>query len=370
MKILYYSAAEEIGGAEIYLEQLIQGLDSQRFHITLLASATPKIEPWLVRLQPRLDRIIKTEAGKFHQPGFLKRLVNYFNQADVLHLNLGNPVGYKSALLAARLSRTKRQVATIHLAGTYPQPESIKQVVSRKALKFFYKSIDSIITVSEANRKQLTNYFELFRDKIHVIHNGVQVDKYIMDENPEKSRILLNFPIQKKLVVVVGRLHEQKGHSYLIHAARKIIDTLPACHFVFVGDGELRDSLQKEIGQLGLNDYFTFSGFRTDIPRILNAIDLFVLPSLDEGLPLVLLEAMAAGKPVIATNVGGVAELVQNNQTGIIIQPGRVDEIASAIINLLKSDKQMKMFGNQAHEYVLQNFSQEMMQKKTYENYE
>ncbi|MBN2088568.1 glycosyltransferase family 4 protein, partial [candidate division KSB1 bacterium] len=291
-------------------------------------------------------------------------------QADVLHLNLGNAVGYKAALLAARFSRAKRQMATVHLAGSYPQPESIKQLVSKNALKFFYSSIDRIITVSEANRKQLTNYFELPDHKIQVIYNGVSVEKYLMSESVEKSRILLKLPVEKKLVVIVGRLHEQKGHIYLIRAARKIIDAIPDCHFIIVGDGALRESLQKLINELNLTTSFTFLGFRTDIPRILNAIDLFILPSHDEGLPLVLLEAMAAGKPVIATAVGGVAELVQNKRTGILIPPGEVDAIVLSVVDLLKSDEQMRWLGNQAREYVLDNFSHEKMLKKTYENYE
>ncbi len=369
-KILYYSAGEEIGGAEIYLEQLIQGLNSEQFHISLLTTGSSSIEPWLTRLQPMLDQIIRIKKGKFFQPAYLSQLVRYFNEADVLHLNLGNAVGYKVALFAAGSSRARRQIATIHLAGSYPQPEHVKQRVARKALKYFYKNIDKIITVSEANQRNLTNYYELPAQKIQVIHNGISVEKYTTNESSEKSRTLLNFPISKKIIAVVGRLHEQKGHIYLIRAAQKIIDNIPDCHFIFVGDGELRESLQKLVGDLELTAYFTFVGFRTDIPRILNAIDLFILPSLDEGLPLVLLEGMAAGKPVIATDVGGVAELVQNNRSGVLIPSGQVEAIVNSVVNIFQLKGLMKRIGIQAHDFVINNFSHENMLKKTYENYE
>lgn len=369
-KILYYNAGEEIGGAEVYLEQLIMWLDPQRFHISLLTTTSSEIEPWLRRLQPKLDQIIRIKTGKFFQPVYLNQLMKYFNMASVLHLNFGNAVGYKAALLASRFSYAKRQIATIHLAGSYPQPESIKQKLAKKTLKYFYQNIDRIITVSEANRKQLTKYYELPDHKIQVIHNGISSEKFIINESIEKSRVLLNFPIEKKLIAVVGRLHQQKGHVYLIKAAKEIIKVIPDCHFVFVGDGELRESLQKLITDIALTNYFTFSGFQIEIPRILNAIDLFILPSLDEGLPLVLLEAMAAGKPVIATDVGGVAELVQNNRTGVLIPSGRVDVIVNAVVQLLKSKDQMNTLGIQARHFVTTYFNHENMLKKTYENYE
>jgi glycosyltransferase involved in cell wall biosynthesis len=288
----------------------------------------------------------------------------------VLHLNLGNAVGYKVALFATRISHARRQITTIHLAGSYPQPERVKQKIARKTLKYFYKNIDKIITVSDANRKQLTNYYELPDHKIQVIHNGISPEKYIINESSEKSRALLNFPISKKLIAIVGRLHEQKGHIYLIKAAQKIVAIIPDCHFIFVGDGELRESLQKLVGELALTAYFTFLGFRTDIPRILNAIDLFILPSLDEGLPLVLLEAMAAGKPVIATDVGGVAELVQSNRSGVLIPSGQVEAIVNSVVTLFQSKGLMKAFGIQARDFVTNYFSHENMLKKTYENYE
>jgi glycosyltransferase involved in cell wall biosynthesis len=138
------------------------------------------------------------------------------------------------------------------------------------------------------------------------------------------------------LVGAVARLEEQKGLRYLIEAARSVLDQGQEVHFVVVGDGPLRPALQGMINELGLDRHISLLGRRDDMSNIYASLDLLVMPSLDEGLPMVLLEAMGAGVPVIATPVGAVPRLLHDGETGLLVEPRDVAGLRDAILTMLR----------------------------------
>jgi glycosyltransferase involved in cell wall biosynthesis len=192
--------------------------------------------------------------------------------------------------------------------------------------------------------------------KVRVIHNGVDVAKF---KSARNDRIRL-FPDagDGKLVVLVGNMHtDVKGHPWLIASAATVREQFPNTRYVLVGDGEQRSSFERQARDLGVMHNFLFLGRRSDIPEILASCDIAVLPSRAEGLPNAVLEYMAAGLPVIASRVGGNAELVQDGVTGILVPA----EDWAALLKLLSEPSLARRLGQAGREFTVQNFSFERL---------
>jgi len=162
------------------------------------------------------------------------------------------------------------------------------------------------------------------------------------------------------VVGVVARLHPQKGHEYLIKAARVLADKFKDLKIVLVGDGELRAELEQAVVEAGLSETFIFLGFRSDVRDLLSMFDIFVLPSLYEGLPNVILEAMATNLPVVATSVDGTVELVDDGETGYLVPPRDPGALVAKIGNLLESADLRRQFGRAGRKKVEEQYSLEL----------
>ncbi|MFX0197534.1 MAG: glycosyltransferase family 4 protein, partial [Candidatus Hodarchaeota archaeon] len=205
--------------------------------------------------------------------------------------------------------------------------------------------------------------------KTMTIQYGVDTGKFY----PIRGRTIrdeLGISKEARVLGTVARFTEQKGHQYLIDAAPKIVSAFPDVYFVFVGDGPLRSELHFKVHQLGLDSQVLFLGFRSDVRDLLNAFDVFVLPSLYEGLPNVVLEAMACGKPVIATEVDGTPEAVVQGETGILVPTQDSEALANAIIELLGDRRKVEEMGRRGRERVEMKFSLDSEINKFVELYE
>jgi glycosyltransferase involved in cell wall biosynthesis len=199
-------------------------------------------------------------------------------------------------------------------------------------------------------------------DKLVTIHNGINVERFSIDLSPEAKRNLrqeLGLESDSLIILTVARLHAQKGHTYLIEAIPHIVRAFPQARFLFVGDGELKGKLTVQVEKAGLSDYVLFLGVRKDVPQLLAISDLFVLPSLWEGLPNAVLEAMAAGVPVIATNVEGAPELIVHEKTGLLVPPADPTALEQAIQRLLIDESSRTSMSKAARERVEYKFSQD-----------
>lgn len=172
-------------------------------------------------------------------------------------------------------------------------------------------------------------------DRIRCIYNGVDLARFSPRKPPLGLRRSLGLPEEGPVVVSVGRLVAFKGYSYLLEAARRVQDAMPGIHWVLVGDGELRIELQAQCRSLGLESQVHFTGWREDIPEILALAELFVLPSLAEHFGRVVIEAMAMAKAVVATDAGGVPEIVIPGETGLLVPTAQPKALAEAILSLL-----------------------------------
>ena len=265
--------------------------------------------------------------------------------------------GYKSIIMGWYVAK-KLNIPFLVFSRGYTSEDikvSFYEWLERKVLH----KVTGIIYVSEGQKNKLHS-LGVYGQNEWVVHNAIEIPEYeekkvkIIKKNIYKE---LSIPENNKLVVTAGRLSPEKGHHYLIDAISKTNHELENITFVICGDGVNRRRLQDQAKKLHVDNKCMFVGFRRDMDKIYQAMDLFILPSLTEGLPNVILESFSYMKPVIATKVGGVPELVHNNKNGILIDAANTDQLADAIINCLKSDERMKALGEAGLRTVQENFT-------------
>jgi glycosyltransferase involved in cell wall biosynthesis len=203
------------------------------------------------------------------------------------------------------------------------------------------------------------------KGKSVVIHNGVDADKFSTGDDNIEFKIKLKKENDTIIIGSIGRLHYQKGYEYLIEASVSILKNYPQAKFVLIGEGELRDSLEFSAKKKGVYNSFIFLGNQTEIPELLKQIDIFVLPSLWEGLPLVLLEAMASKKPIVATDVNGITEIIHSEEEGILVPSKNSAALSSAILRLLKNDELRERIASKGYIKVMNEFHLNKMIEKT-----
>ncbi|MDI6827212.1 MAG: glycosyltransferase, partial [Armatimonadota bacterium] len=206
--------------------------------------------------------------------------------------------------------------------------------------------------------------------KITCIHNGVDVSRY-MKQNGANLRQELCIENDGRVVGMVANFRPAKDYELAIRAADIVIKRIPRTHFIFAGDGvdKTAEPILKLQALLGMNGNVFLLGFREDIPNILSTLDLFILASKVEGLPVSVIEAMAAGLPVVASNVGGMAELVDEGVTGFLVPPGDCNKFAERIMDILLNFELAKSMGTAGKLKAIKNFSLEAMTKAYYSLY-
>jgi glycosyltransferase involved in cell wall biosynthesis len=274
------------------------------------------------------------------------------DEIDVVHAH-----GYKAdfyALLAGRLAEVP-VTATCH--NWLGESLSMRAYgwLDRYLLRFF----DGVAAVSQSVAEQLRYSGALQRGR--VIPNGVPtrgggIESLLADQIRTGHRIVVGS---------VGRLSAEKGTSVFIEAASRICPDFPQVRFVVVGDGPLRSSLEARVRELGMATQFFFAGERNDVDQIYRLFDIYVLPSFQEGMPMALLEAMAAGLPTVATKVGGVPDLVSDRSVGLLVEPGDAETLAAGIRDLLNDQSQRERMGR-----VEEHFSAATMARNYAELYE
>ena len=276
---------------------------------------------------------------------------------DLVHAH-----GYKAdfyALLATRMAKAPVTATCHNWLGESGTMRAYARL-DRYLLRFF----DGIAAVSESVAEQLGQ--ARVRQRVHVIPNGVP-----MPCSGSRSTFADQIRMGDRIVVgTVGRLSSEKGASFLIEAAAKICPDFPRAFFVLVGDGPMRSALEARVRELGMEGQFLFTGQRHDVQQIYRAFDIFVLPSLEEGMPMALLEAMAAGLPVVATKVGGVPDIVNDPSVGTLVDPGDANAIATGIRDLLSDRSRREEIGSKGRKRVEESFSAAAMARRYVELYQ
>jgi glycosyltransferase involved in cell wall biosynthesis len=363
VKVLYLITELNVGGAERVVQRLATQLSKHRYDVLvaclydpgavadeITAAGVPVVNLGMrgkrdLRVVWRLFRLLRDER--------IQILHSHLFHANLLAVPIG------------RVSKTPVIIVTRHNSDIYG---ARRELVNRSLRGL----CDAIVVVSGKVREVELQRAATDPSKIIVIPNGVHVEAFSeanlakLDTLRQAWRIQSNAPV----IGTVASFQEYKGHAVLIDATVQILEQFPHTKVLLVGDGPLRSQMENKVNALALSDTIIFTGVRQDVRDILPLLDLFVLPSLSEGLPVSILEAMAASRPVVATYVGGVPEAVVDRVTGLLVPPGDPTALVQAIVHLLDDPDLRQQMGQAGRERVLQHFTVERMVERTQDLYE
>jgi glycosyltransferase involved in cell wall biosynthesis len=231
----------------------------------------------------------------------------------------------------ARLAGVPVVVASVHYLDQVPKRSRYGVIYDNFHMLF----ADRIVAVAEAVRQARIKKWGNPGSKITTIPNAVDVGCRLDPAQIEAKKDELGLPHNAPLVGSIANLLPIKGQSYLVIAAAEVIKSLPECRFLIAGDGPCREALEQQINDLGIADNFHLLGYRNDAREIMQVLDVFCLSSIAEAMPITILEAMAFGKPVVTTDVGGCSELVVNGETGLVVPACDPSSLARALLEIL-----------------------------------
>jgi len=342
-------------GAGMYYLNTIPVFDKRKFNVILCVL---REEDYLIKLfKDKEVNICILGRGKF-SPLTLVDIIRITKEEQI---HLIHAHGYGAANFG-RLAGMIRGIPTIVHAHDDDRYYPSYQRVADRLLRNY---TNRAIAVSESVKESCINKRNISKDKIFVIHNGIPLQDFVMPEGErvQKERNRLGIGSDFKVVGTVAKLREEKGTQYFIESAVKVLEIFPKTNLLIAGDGPLMEELKILSEKLGLGNRVLFAGFRDDIPAILSIIDIFVIPSITEGSPLALLEAMAMGKPIVATNVGGIVEILRDGETGLLVPSKDPEAIAEKIVHLLRNEAESRKLGLRAREEVEKYDIQSHVQK-------
>jgi len=374
MRVLQIIEATGAGVAR-HVVDLSEGLAKHGLEVHLVYSPLRMDRIWiegLVRLREAGVQIWKVpmrRAPHFSDIGALGAILGYLQKAGPFHIVHGHSSkggGMARLLKLIRTGKHKVVYTPNALITMNPQLDFWKKKIYALIEKFLAHKTDAFIAVS---KKEAQEAFRLGypESKIHLIYNGVHLN-YTSSKTRNEVRVELSLNSQDLVVGFVGRFSQQKAPDILLEAFARVAPAFSNAKLVMVGDGPLKESLANRIRILGLENRVIFPGFIEG--RIaMRAFDVFVLSSLYEGFPYVILEAMAEGIPVVTTSVGGVEEAIVDGENGFVIPVKSVDDLTRALFELLKSEGLREKFGKRSRERV-RRFSVEEMVNATLRVYQ
>lgn len=344
-----------LGGAEIMVENLTTTLINKKIDVCIV-SLYNNSSPITKRLESQGVKIYYLNKVKGLDIKIIYKLIKLFlkEKPTVIHTHLyAMPYG----IAAAFLSRIPQRVHTIH---SIPTKEVGK--MNRKINYYLYKYFKvKPIAISPLIKKEVAKEYSINKDKVFMIENGIMLRSNF---NKEKYKDKKEFKI-----IHVGSFKKAKNHFQLLKSFKIVNDTFPNTRLELIGSGALENSIRNLVSDLSLTESVDFLGEKENVYEYLYKSDVFVLPSLWEGMPIALLEAMDAGMPIVATAVGGIPDMLKDQESAFLVQNNEM-EIANAIMLFIKNDNMRMKMGAAANEAV-KSFSSDIMAtkyKKVYEN--
>lgn len=362
-QILHFIGGGEMGGAEELLLTLMKLLDKERYEAHLICLCQGPFAE-LAR-QYGFQAAVIPMRHKFDL-STIKPIRQYLreNKIDLVHTH-----GVRANLVARTAAKKEGLpvVTTFHSVLRYDYDKASKALMAKYLTMATNRHTDKFIAISRAIRNEVLE-MGVSDDRITVIHNGLDITKYAEPRDPQETRRQLGLNADKYTVAMIARLHPVKGHQYFLQAAREIIDRGINAQFLIIGEGIYREKIQQWIKELDLERVVIMPGYYSPIENIYPVCDLLCVPSLMEGLGMVVLEAMYFQVPVVASDVGGIQEIIEDRKNGLLVQPGDSHGLADAIETLWADKDMVKEFQIQGQQ-TIKNFSQEKMARQIEETY-
>ncbi|MFC1599716.1 glycosyltransferase family 4 protein [Patescibacteria group bacterium] len=359
--VLFYTDTPYAGGAENQMYLLAKFLDKEKYEVKLICSDYKSLGDWAARFEAEGIEVVKLNVFHKHDPRHYVQLKEYIKRepCDLMHIHVWNPASCRYAFMAANKYNLPL-IVTEHDPFELPK---FKKYIKNKLMR----RVQKIVTVSHANEKLMQNLFPELKNYTTTILNGIDATWF--------ESQLLNFSEAKikefreeefdasddtKVILTVAELHERKGLTYLIKAMPTILEKIPNTKLVIVGEGPQRPELEKLIQEKNIK----LLGHRKDIPKLMASANLFVLPSVKEAFGLVILEAMAAWLPVLASNVGGIPEIIEDNVNGFLVEPKDSDALAKKILELFNENFKFEEYIKNAQAILKDKFDAKAMAKQ------
>jgi glycosyltransferase involved in cell wall biosynthesis len=306
---------------------------------------------------------VRVFSRKIRQPwdlGALRKIKRLIEELGVEVLHTHSSVDSWAGALAARWSGVPILVRTRHISVPVKNPRFNR----------LYYFPDAIITAGGHIRRDLLRTHKIPAERVVSIPTGVDTASFFPRPADRKLKKSLGLAEDALVISLVAVLRTQKRHEIVIAAARRVIAAFPRARFLFVGEGPGRERIQKAIAALGLKEFFILTGHRTDIPEILALTEVGVISSSAEGVPQFLLQTLAMAKPVVATRVGGIPEIITPGVDGLLIPPEDPDALAEALLGLLGDPQQCRRLGSAGRELVEREHTLERMGAKVLQVYQ
>jgi glycosyltransferase involved in cell wall biosynthesis len=365
VSVLHFTNSWVRGGVEQHVVTLLRGLERKFFRLHLVCG--PEIAESMRNDLPADVEVLPLALRKPPDLAAAYRLAQMLRErrVDILHSHLffgsrvASPIGW--------LCQIPLVIETPHVREGWRHGAFKSKYVVDRCCGWF---VDRYIAVSHANAAYLKETKSLPASKVVVVQNGCDVKRFSGSTETDLTlKRSLGFQDDDQVLLVPGRLEPQKGHSVLLRALPEIRREFPAIRVICVGDGALRQQLEAQVSESGLQDSVRFVGFQSNMEDWFALGDITVLPSFFEGLPLVAIESLAACRPVVATAVDGTPEVIVKGKTGITVPPGDPASLAEAILQLLRDPKLRFRLGRQGRQFVLDQFTEEQQIQRTQELY-
>jgi glycosyltransferase involved in cell wall biosynthesis len=345
VSVLHIHRSSQIGGSELQMVNLVSNLNRERF---LPIVACPINGPLTIKMRQAGVQVYDVPVRSVLDLKSLQLLIHiiHHEQVRIVHCHLG-PSDILGTL-AAMIGRAPVRLYTKHsIRPTYlTYPSNLERLLAYHLGHYLLtKRVSSVIAVSGAVREALIECEGVPSRKVITVFNGIDSSEYCQFIDRMDARRALGLPIEAQILLCVARLSPEKGQCYLLKAIEHVHGNFPDIHLLLAGDGPSQQELIQQSESLGIKDTVHFLGMRNDIPLLLAASDVLVLPSLYEGFGLAIIEAMFAARPVICTDAGGPREIVQHGITGLLVPPANVNALAKAIKQILNDPAQAAIMG-------------------------
>ncbi|NUN64580.1 glycosyltransferase family 4 protein [Pseudanabaena biceps] len=364
MRVLQLIDDASLGGGQMHVLLLSKYLQLEDIEVEIATEATG----WLVDQAQILG--IPTYAIAISNKLTCQSFQNIyqllkFQKFDVIHTH-GGTAGFWGRLVAASLQNKPKVIHTYHglhylnTTQTKSPQQTIKTAIFQKIDQLLLHITDRVICVCCSDYEKAIAAKVTSPAKTSIVYNGIEIDKFSDPLHKETARKIFDISPTEFIFGNVGRLHEQKGHKYLLQAFSKVADR---ARLLIIGDGDLKDVLIKLADDLQISDRVTFLGARSDIYEFLSAIDVFVMPSLWEGQPIALLEALAIGKPCIISDVDGIPEVITNGVNGYLVKPKNVEGLTQVMNEAINNPEILQQFADAGVNTITEKFLAQNMAK-------
>jgi len=348
--LLFINSITIYGGGEVWMLTVMRELAKRGYKVTLICK--PEAEIIQQANESGIDVLPIRIAGDF-DPFTISEIAGIYRKRkiDIVIANVGKDI--RLAGLAAKF------VSGVSVIALHQVDREIK---NNLRYRITYNSLADMIVVNSFATKNtlLKSAAWLLDEKIKVVYHGIDYEKYSVT-NTKNIRTELGLSQQDFIIGFVGRLNVQKGVKYMLDAFKLVAEEFKNVHLVIAGTGELERMVKEFATKFNLEDRIYLLDFRKDIPDLMRTFDIFLLPSLWEGFGIVLIEAMAAGKPVVATSTSSIPEIVEDNRSGILVPPENTGAISNALKKLISEPELRIKYGKEGQKIVREKFTIERM---------